>query len=135
MSGSAPDAPDPIARGKSSPSRKPCSSRRRWRRTAQPQAVRAVSYSEKAGAVISAVCGLRASTARKIKSAAPLPQSTNDSGTPSCAAIARDSDRHSGSGYRSADAATCRMAFRTPGGTPSGLTFAEKSSGWPPYSS
>ena len=73
-------------------------SRRGWNRQAQPTRVRAVSYSEKAGAVSRAVRGCRARARRKITSAAPLPQKTRSGSVPSIRAMAARSSVQAGSG-------------------------------------
>ena len=90
--------PGRMASRKPSSSRKPSASRSRYRSTVQPTASSAASYSAKAGAVTSARPGRRASAARQIKSAAPLPHSTHSAGTPSACPMASDRARQRGSG-------------------------------------
>ena len=89
----------------------------------------ACSYSAKVGSSSSALRGCVAATIRKIRSAAPFPQTICSAGMPSYAASAARNSRQSGSGYCVHCCNASAAARTAPGGIPIGLMFAEKSSG------
>ena len=104
------------------------STRQSWSRSAP-------SYSENAGAVSSALCGRTAMVSRNSKSDAPFPQRIHSAGSCTPSPSASRSSRHMGSGYSAPQVRDSVTACLTPSGIPRGLTLAEKSSGFFPYSS
>ena len=72
--------------------------------------------------------GRRARTSRSIRSEAPFPHSTQSSGTPSRAEMARLRPRQRGQDRRESAPSASRAAWMAQGGTPKGFRLMDRSS-------